>query len=310
VANLDAMSCSTSRSCVAVGWNPGRNDNEAQGVVIRTLDGGHTWNVVRTLPEGVGVLRGVSCPTATICMAVGQSSDGTSGSALLTSSSGGRWRSLSLPKGQEELALVTCTTRRTCIGEGMMDVTMGMPIYGERPGVISTKDGGATWTLRALPVGNIGQQGVPSFKGMACPSPNRCYMVGDETPGDGSPSGVISVSTDGGKTWTRPTLPAGTTSLNAISCAAPTDCVVVGGGIGPRGETLHDILATSDGGQTWVSRPVPVATTSVLGLSSVSCPSITVCMATGFGLTNTTPSMEPSVVAVTSDGGATWTAMR
>jgi photosystem II stability/assembly factor-like uncharacterized protein len=243
-------------------------------------------------------------------MAVGQSPDDTGGTALVTNSSGRRWRSLSLPDGQEDLTLVTCTTRRTCIGEGLMDVKTGMPIYGERPSAITTKDGGSTWTPRPLPVGNIGQYGVPDFKGMACPSASRCYMVGDETPGDGSPSGVISASADGGKTWTPRTLPPGTTSLNAISCATPTDCVVVGGGIGPRGETLHDILTTNDGGHTWVTRPVPTPITSVLGLSGISCPSTTVCIATGFGLTETTPSSEPSVVVVTSDGGATWTAMQ
>ena len=296
VAQLNAMACS-SNTCIAVGWNPVGNNE--QGVVMRTLDRGRTWRLVPVLPKGVGILSSVSCPTATFCMAVGQSRDGSFGVALVTNSAGERWKSVALPKGERALGLVTCTTRRTCIAQGIMEVITGVLNSGQLPSIITTADSGSTWTQRTPPGwGNSAVPGFPIFKGMACPSPNRCLMVGDATPGDGSPSGVISVSADGGKTWTLATVPPGTTFLNAISCASPTDCVVVGGGIEGRGGADRDILTTTDGGQTWISRPVP---TSVIGLSHVSCPTIDTCVAMGGGLTK-------PVVAVTSDGGTTWTA--
>ena len=280
VAQLSAMACS-SRTCIAVGWNPVGND--AQGVVIRTLDGGHTWRVVPILPKGVGMLSSVSCPTATFCMAVGESPDGSFGVALVTNNSGQRWKSLALPKGERGLGLVTCTTRRTCIAQGIMETITGVLNSGQSLSIITTADSGSTWTQSSPPEwGSSAVTGFPIFKGMECPSPTRCLMVGDATPGDGSPSGVISLSADGGKTWTIATVPPGTTFLNAISCASPTDCVVVGGGIEARGGTDRDILTTTDGGQTWISRPVP---TSVVGLSLVSCPTIDRCVAMGGGLT-------------------------
>jgi photosystem II stability/assembly factor-like uncharacterized protein len=310
---LSALACSSSSTCIAVGSNivvkPGRSGapstSVTRGVALRTPDRGHTWLVVPGLPKGVGRLSGVSCPTASDCMAVGQSPDGGAGVALVSSSAGRRWRSVSLPKGQLGLGLVTCTSRRACTAEGSKQAISGAPTSGERLSIITTVDGGSTWRQSSPPKWNYTVLGFPNFKGMACPTSTRCLMVGDETPGDGTPSGKISTSGDRGRTWTAATLPPGTTALNAISCATPADCVVVGGGIGPRGETLLVLLTTTDGGHTWITRSVP---SPVLGFSSVSCATADACMAAGFGLPN--PSEEQSVVAVTTDGGATWRALR
>lgn len=303
VTVLTALACSTMRICIAVGSNPVGNDQK--GVVIRTLDEGHTWTVVPALPKRVGLLSSVSCPTSTFCMAVGQSPDGFGGVGLVSNSSGLRWKQLSLPEGERNLNLVACSTRRNCLAEGNSEAITGVTNSGERLSIIMTRDSGSTWMQRPFPATNFTALGYPSFKGMQCPSPTRCLMVGDATPGDGSPSGLILGSADDGKTWTFESVPPGTTFLNGVSCANATTCVVVGGGIEARGGSDRDILTTGDGGRTWTSRPVPP---SAIGLDGVSCPTVHVCVAAGFGLTNTSPSADRSVVAVSSDGGATWTA--
>jgi hypothetical protein len=310
---LSATACSNASTCIAVGWNivvnPGRNGapstSVTKGVAIRTSDGAHTWSVLPGLPKDVGRLSGVSCPTVTFCMAVGATPDAGAGVALVSSSAGRQWKRVSLPRGELGLGVVACTSRRTCTAAGSKQAIIGGPTSGERLSIITTVDGGSTWRQSSPPKWNYQVLGFPNFKGMACPSPTRCLMVGDETPGDGTPAGKIMSSADRGRTWTLATVPSSTTALNAISCATPADCVVVGGGIGPRGGTLFDILTTSDGGHTWITRSVP---SPVLGLSSVSCATVDVCMATGFGLPN--PSEEQSAVAVTTDGGAMWTALQ
>jgi hypothetical protein len=310
---LSAVTCSTVRTCIGVGSNfvvvPGRagapSTTKTQGVVIRTLDRGHSWSVTTGLPKGVGRIMGVSCPTASFCMAVGESPGGGAGAALASTSSGQRWRSVPLPRGQLGLDLVTCTTRHTCLAEGSKQAVTGQPSSGERMNIIKTVDGGSTWTQSSPPKWNYKVLGFPNFMGMACPSRNRCLMAGDETPGDGTPSGEIATSVNGGGSWTLATLPPGTTALNAISCPTTANCVVVGGGIGPRGETLLDILTSSDGGNTWISRQVP---TLVLGLDGVSCATAQACVAVGFGPPGA--GGEKPVVAVTTNGGATWSALQ
>jgi photosystem II stability/assembly factor-like uncharacterized protein len=300
VTQLNAMTCPTPTSCLAVGWNPVGNDEA--GVVLRTSDGGHTWRIGPALPQGVGVLSGVSCPTPTFCMAVGSSTDGSFGVALSTSSLGSQWKPLALPQGQRGLSLVTCSTPGDCIIQGTREVTVGDLSSGELLSILTTADGGSTWAQSAPLVGGV--SGAGNLKGLACPTTMRCLLVGDATPGDGSPSGEIFGSADGGHSWTSQSVPPDTTFLNAISCTSATKCVVVGGGIEARGQSDTDILTTSDGGQSWLSRPVPAAVT---GLGAVSCPTMSACLATGFGPSSSLSSTHP-VVATSADGGEYWVA--
>jgi photosystem II stability/assembly factor-like uncharacterized protein len=302
VTQLNAMACPTPNSCIAVGWNPVGNDQA--GVVLQTVDGGHTWRIGPALPKGVGILRSVSCPTPTFCMVVGSSTDGGFGVALSTTSMGSQWSPLSLPQGQRALSLVTCSTPGDCIVEGIREATVGALSSGELLSVLTTADGGSTWAQSVAPVG--GPIGAANFKGLACSTPMRCLFVGDATPGDGSPTGVIFASSDGGSTWASEPVPPATTFLNAISCTSAMNCVVVGGGIEARGGSDRDILTTSDGGQTWLSRPVPAAVTQ---LAAVSCPTPSACVATGFGPSSGISGIQP-VSAATSDGGAYWIAMQ
>jgi photosystem II stability/assembly factor-like uncharacterized protein len=307
VQQLAALACPTTRTCIAVGWNlpPGTHlENRERGVILKTSDGGHDWMVVPGLPRKVGILSSVSCPTATFCIAVGEDPGRRFGVALVTDTAGQRWRTLSLPPGQEGLALVTCITAQTCIAQGAKETITGEPAAGHSINIITTSDGGRTWGQGMPSEGGPDGVGYP-VQGMACPTPSRCFLVGDGIPvADGTFSGLIVTTTDEGATWEPQSIPPGTTILNAISCPSPTDCVVAGGGFNSRAGPAQDILTTSDGGQTWLSRPVP---NEVTGLSGVSCPSVLICVAVGFGPTSTDAYADQSVVAVTTNGGATWT---
>ncbi len=303
VTHLDAMACATASSCVAVGSEVVGND--IMGAAVSTADGGRTWSTISDLPKSVARLSSISCSTPTSCMAVGTSTDQDRGAALTTDASGSLWHVLSLPDGLSDPSLVSCETAHTCIVEGTKEVVLGDPSAGKELSIITTSDAGETWTSSTPPTGSL-PQGAPNFKGLVCPSQMRCLLIGDATPGDGTPSGLIAASADGGKTWVPVAPPPGTTFLNAIACPTTTNCVVVGGGIEARGQSVQDILTTSSGGQNWVSQPVPAAVT---GLGSVSCTSASSCVAVGYG-PSTSPSGSQPVVARSADGGTTWASLQ
>ena len=93
--------------------------------------------------------------------------------------------------------------------------------------VLSSRDGGATWTSSTPPAG------VADLSGVSCASSSDCMAVGY-----GSSGGVVVTTTDGGATWTSSTLPAESGLLTAISCSSPSTCMAVGDG--NPGRRSHD----------------------------------------------------------------------
>jgi photosystem II stability/assembly factor-like uncharacterized protein len=68
---------------------------------------------------------------------------------------------------------------------------------GEFSALLTTSDGGQTWTSRTVPSWALGLDGV------SCPSATACIAVGSTVVSfAGSP--VVVASNDGGATWTRP----------------------------------------------------------------------------------------------------------
>ncbi len=127
----------------------------------------------------------------------------------------------------------------------------------------------ALWAWRnPLPQGN-------SLRGIACPSADRCLVVGDR--------GTILASSDGGRSWSsQPYLAAN--DLSGIACPSADRCLVV--------ERNGSILASSDGGRSWSSQPYLAAN----DLSGIACPSADRCLVV---------ERNGSILA-SSDGGRSW----
>ena len=111
------------------------------------------------------------------------------------------------------------------------------------------------------------------------------------------------IESAGEPTWVRrSTMPRG--SLLSITCPGLRVCLTVGRiftGL-PQEPWYNVLLRTSDGGQTWHSDTVDKR---VNDLASVTCPSLSVCFATGGILSRTPPGM--GAILRTADGGRTWT---
>ncbi len=261
-ANSAAVSCSSSQDCVAVG---GR-------LASVTTDAGVRWtNYV--VPGAVLVLTGVSCPTATYCLATGSTGDGLS--VVIVSRDGGHsWKvSKTFAKGNG-LNSIACPSPTECIAVGQ-----GQAI------VEVTDNTGSTWTAEP-----VSSSVATSLTTVSCSSTSDC--VAGAQP---SPTGDSAVYTDdGGRTWSAADIRVGLTA-NGVSCSGATCVAVV-----TNNSTLRtSVFSSIDSGQHWTLRSVPAGT---LASGPVSCPSSLVCVA----LARKGQSKVESLVS--TDGGQTWSA--
>lgn len=97
-----------------------------------------------SVPRGVFALNGVTCLSASRCLAVGQSADSTLGHGvvLVTQDAGQQWRALRPPADSNSLMSVSCTSSRVCV------VTGGWGRQFE-PVVYESATGGASWRIIA-----------------------------------------------------------------------------------------------------------------------------------------------------------------
>ncbi len=277
---LDAISCSTTGYCVAVGGAIGAP------IVLSSHDGGLTWRALATPSAWLGGgLLGVTCSRTPGCLAVG--SAGNEAGVIAGAGEADRW-TVRLQELGSTWTSLSCPSVRECIAVGsLVDFPMGAEIA-------ATLDGGASWVQRRLPAGVLGILGVD------CPTPRRCFATGVVPPPSHSSTSnlwaaALLQSDDGGRTWTRESLPRALFMLNAISCPTSTDCVAVGA-TGYAGIAQKDaIVTTTDGGAHWTTAVRASPAGRAHGLTGVSCPTALRCWAVG-----------PYGVLMSSDGGRTW----
>lgn len=242
---LTSIACPTPSICYAAG---------DRGAVLKSADAGASWAYVSTADGNP--LYGLACPSATICYAVDsyahveKTIDGGASWTLETTpvttpgqdvpGSGG-------PNPFAGLFAITCTSINSCVAVG------GFPPVGTDPPIVTTTDGGNTWTLRTS---NAGAGNY--LNGVACVG-STCYADGR--------AGAIVTSVDGGVTWSAMT--SNTTSqLTGVACTDASDCVATG-----QSGTV-DVL----GGGTWTPT---TGLAQSLFLASVVCRSATDCVAAG-----------------------------
>ncbi len=215
------------------------------------------------------------------------------------------WRVSASYPGIPGINSIACPSTSTCYAVGRSRST----VSGD---MIATSNGGATWTQRSVParryLGNI-----------VCPSIATCYAIAYKSPFGGA-VGIVATS-NGGATWAQTGLPSGTVPTD-ISCPSTTVCYVVGhtetspspstpspppstpspppSSTVPSPPPPSEMIATSNGGATWVSHTVP----SGVSVGAITCPSVSVCFATGW-----TGAVFAEIIA-TTNGGATWTMTR
>jgi hypothetical protein len=234
-------------------------------------------------PGSIQFANHVTCPTTTDCyLAARPLSAAAANNVYASTDAGGSWRQLTLPSGVYADTALSCTSATQCMDGGARldmatgDVADGKPLAD--PVLLSTSDGGATWSVQAVPAPVLKQFGIiqPStFNQLICLSTSTCLATltaGFSAPGDDiAYENVFMRTDDGGRSWTSMTLPGQQ-------------------GPGPIAATR------GSGGEPPGSVP-----------ASMSCPSVQVCVAiTDIDGTNATPEVAPTILWRTDDGGQTW----
>jgi hypothetical protein len=328
---LTKLSCPAAGTCVAIGTYVLSASGEQS--VIATLSGG-TWTAM-TAPvpaaDQRAVLRGISCPVAGSCVAVGYYQD-SSGSLhpLIDTLSGGTWTAADLPvtglspaaASNVILGLVSCPVTGSCAAAGSYNDTSG-----HRQGLLASLANG-TWTAVTAPTSalNPGPWTSPAlgFNSLSCPAAGSCFAAGSYLAVPDKQDGLIATLANG--TWSDITAPvnglnppAGTSTgdsvnLNAVSCPAVGSCVAVG--VYQDTSNNRDGFAETLSGGTWTPGNIPMTGLVPTGLfvnsfTGISCPSAGSCAATGTyqdtsGATATMNGLEHGLLDTLS--GGTWTA--
>jgi hypothetical protein len=204
-----------------------------------------------------GQLLGVSCPSATSCMAVGSASGSSFKANLLADRwNGATWSVVPVPKPPHaqagDLASVSCTSPSACIAVGSYENTR---IFAP----LAEQWNGTAWTVSHMP-----QQGAaPDLFGVSCATATSCAAVGCSLNGDFC-EGTVAYEWNG-TAWRAEPTPAGGQRLSSVSCTGPSACMAVG--IGTKGT-----LTERWNGRAWsvVASPNP-KNRGFLELDGVSC---------------------------------------
>lgn len=199
-----------------VGWLCG-TDDPGDGTILKTVDGGVSWQVQATAPGPRGGFTHVSCPTASSCYVLTRGDlNGVSDAVWMTSDGGGRWSRHPLPRMSRPGFRTDVDFPRA--GTGWVVDSAG--------GVLKTTNGGQSW--RSQHAGTS-----LALESVSFVSANDGWIVGG--------GGLILHTSDGGGHWKREA--SGTTKT--LMCAAFADRLhgcAVGSGI---------LLHTTNGGRTW-----------------------------------------------------------
>jgi len=312
--------------------------------VYRSNDGGSTWTSI-PIPHGMTLDTPFSCFGPESCT-VGAQTGGTIYSAvgtiqeiLTTTNGGAKWTVLQVPMApvtgqdsaldaqltglQGSLTQLQCFNSESCIGFGTVPSDQPQqpliaPLQGAiRTVVMRTQDGGITWSSTVLPWSNT-PTGAPAWSNeqeltATCSSSRVCVGIATVL-AEGNSSGIQSTSmlefrtSNGGVTWTSNWIPNVQGTVSALTCPDEDHCyaTVEVGDLGAKSGT-PEVLATSDGGGTWGLENVFTSTPSRdNALTSITCPSINTCLASGFQRSLTNSKLSTGTIFVTSDGGQTW----
>lgn len=148
-APLGPVTCPSATDCYAVFNITSAVPSNTETFVLSSANGGVTWKYVLSDPLRVVGLNGISCPSTTVCVAVGDGyttrrngADTLYGLSEFTSTGGRHWARTPVGKAQELSAVSCAAGTRDCIAGGETS-----------PGAVllrSTNDG-LTWTSEPLP---------------------------------------------------------------------------------------------------------------------------------------------------------------
>jgi hypothetical protein len=234
-----------------------------------------------------GKLEGVSCPSPVTCVAVGtrQLTTGRYNyQALVESWDGKTWEldaAPTLASTTSSLGSVSCVSATSCVAVG---IAGNLPVPTTTLHPFAEVLTGSRWEIIAtakLPAGTYA-----ALSSVSCSQARSCVAVGNYLPPPGKTPTTEPALAEAynGSTWVVEKMPviAGHSSyLSSVSClpgAEPTSCAAVGS---ESAGSSSGPLAYHVDGNNWQLLSIRGLPSSGPGLTSVSCPMPTSCVAIG-----------------------------
>ena len=217
------------------------------GTVIKTIDGGGSWKVIKVPAADKLDFRDIEAFDANTAyiLSIG---NGASSRIYKTSDGGVTWKLQFTNKDPKAFFdAIACWDRNNCIA-------MSDPVDGEYV-LISSKDGGASWTPVVSNQMPAAKDGEAAFA-----ASGTCLITQGKTNvfivSGGNDARVFS-STDRGINWNiaATTIVKGTSGSGIFSIAMidAQNGVIVGGNYEKPSENKNNLAFTRDGGRTWVA---------------------------------------------------------
>lgn len=175
---------------------------------------------------------------------------------------------------------------------------------GEASRIYKTVDGGQSWATQF-----VNADPKAFFDAMTFWTPDRGIAISDSVDG----RFVIMLTRDGGRTWTRAPhagLPPALPNEGAFA-ASGTNVAVYGSDrvwIGTGAAAKARVLRSRDGGRTWLIADTPLQAGPSAGIFSIAFRDATHGVIVGGDYKKEADAIDN--VAITSDGGATWTPVK
>ena len=155
---LAAVRCTSAAACTAVG-------SDGSGAAAERWDG-TSW-ALQPVPAG-GALAGLSCPTATDCVAVGAGD-------TIDQWNGTTWSAQTAAPAAASLSGVSCTSASACTAVGAYSSTPPFPFGAVR---LVEHWNGRTWAIQRPPV--PAGSTATALQGVSCTSARWCMAVGQQ----------------------------------------------------------------------------------------------------------------------------------
>lgn len=172
----DDLSCTVGGPCLVAGYVP-TGTGTGEGAVALSADGGQTWSLA-SVPNGIGVLRSVTCSTTSACLAAGSTSSSVNNvvpakGVLLASADGGHtWLPMTAAPPVEDVFDIECPSASVCAMVGT--VWKGTPAVGTGA-VAESGDAGTTFHLSSAAY-------VPlTLTALSCPNATTCFAAGGDS---------------------------------------------------------------------------------------------------------------------------------
>jgi hypothetical protein len=269
--SLAGIACAAASDCSAVGSYVGANG--FQQALAEHFNG--TWSITGSpalTDTQTNLLSGVTCLSASDCLAVGSAVDGAQDQTLAASWNGSAWSTVATSNlfgNNGTLDSVACISATNCFAAGYS--TEGLLSQN-----LIKSWNGTSWSNVSSPDQGTGSN---NLNGVACSGPTSCMAVGSYIS-----SGVAQtlIESWNGTTWsivTSPDLSTHENILNGVACTSSSSCVAAGYYQNSSG-TIVTLIETWNG-SAWTAATSPNVASSSNSLTAVSCTTSTSCTAVG-----------------------------